>query len=116
MTQSKISVPDLRDLYGLRGKCVIVTGAGAGIGKRIAAYMAAAGAKLVIADINADGARRTADELSASMAGDLEVLTSATDVADERAASKMFDDAVARFGTVDVLINNAGITMKRSFT
>ena len=80
MTKPELTMPDLRDLYGLRGKSVIVTGAGAGIGKRIAAYMAAAGAKLVVADVNQQGARATADQLSASMGNDLEVLATTVDV------------------------------------
>ena len=98
MTQPTLPMPDLRELYGLRGKCVIVTGAAAGIGKRIAAYMGAAGARLVIADRNGEGAQQTADQLLASTGGELEVLATTTDVADERAVAAMFDAASERFG------------------
>ena len=90
----------------LEGRVVIVTGASSGIGEACALAFAAKRAKLVIA-------ARRAERLSALVqriehAGG-EALAVATDVTDEAAVDNLFAQAVGRFGTVDVLINNAGI-------
>jgi len=108
-------LPNLRDLYGLHGKCVVVTGGGAGIGKGIAWHMAAAGASLVLADINGEGARQAAAEITSATRGGVEPLSVETNVADEASVARMFEAATQRFGGVDVLVNNAGVTMKCPF-
>lgn len=90
----------------LEGRVVIVTGASSGIGEACALAFARKGAKAVLA-------ARRAERLSAlvakveEMGG--EALAVATDVTDEAAVDNLFASAVERFGTVDVLINNAGI-------
>lgn len=90
----------------LEGRVVIVTGASSGIGEACALAFARKGAKTVLA-------ARRAERLSAlvakveEMGG--EALAVATDVTDEAAVDNLFASAVERFGTVDVLINNAGI-------
>ena len=89
----------------LRGAVVAVTGASAGIGRETALAFAREGARLAV------GARRT-DRLEA-LAGELgalgaEVLVQALDVADEGQVLAFVDAAVARFGRLDVLVNNAG--------
>jgi len=84
----------------------LVTGASSGIGHACALAFAQKGAKVVLA------ARRVErlDELVAEIeALDGEALAVATDVTDEAAVQNLFDLAVERFGTVDVLINNAGV-------
>src|SRR5690348_17303219 len=109
-------VPDVRALYGLSGKSVIVTGAGAGIGKRIAGYMAAAGAQVIAADINVENAERTAAELTAAIGGGAQVAGIGADVSSETSVANLFAMACERFGGIDVLVNNAGVTMKCDFT
>jgi NAD(P)-dependent dehydrogenase (short-subunit alcohol dehydrogenase family) len=108
-------VPDVRALYGVSGKSVVVTGAGAGIGKRIAGYMAAAGARVIAADIREENARRTAAELTAALGGAAQVAGLGADVSSEKSVAAMFDVAAEQFGGVDVLVNNAGVTFKCSF-
>ena len=96
----------------LHGKVVVITGAGSGIGRETALLCARRGAKLAICDVNEAGLDQTAEE---SRATGSDVLTQRVDVSD---AEQMDAFAVAvhdRFGTVDLLINNAGIGVGATF-
>ena len=90
----------------LKGRVAVVTGASSGIGEACALGYAAAGANVVMA------ARRT-DRLDALVtkieAEGGEAIGVATDVTSEDAVANLFSQAVDRFGTVDILINNAGV-------
>jgi NAD(P)-dependent dehydrogenase (short-subunit alcohol dehydrogenase family) len=90
----------------LNNRVVVVTGASSGIGKACAMGFVAKGAKVVLAARRVD---RLADLVAQIEADGGEALAVATDVTDEAAVANLFAAAVARFGTVDVLINNAGI-------
>jgi 3-oxoacyl-[acyl-carrier protein] reductase len=89
------------------GKTALVTGSARGIGKAIAARLAAGGAKIVISDVLAELAESTANEFTAkgysalAVAGDV---TKADDVAG------IMDKTIAQFKSLDILVNNAGIT------
>lgn len=89
----------------LAGKVVVVTGANQGIGKGIARACAAQGAKLALCARNAAKLEQASRELERAGA---EVLFGPVDVTDERAVEEFFDAVVARYGRVDVLVNNAG--------
>lgn len=90
----------------LQGRVVVITGASAGIGAACALAFVEKGARVVLAARRADRLDSLVAQLEA-MGG--EALAVATDVTDEDAVAALFAQAVARFGTVDVLINNAGI-------
>lgn len=86
----------------LADKVAIVTGAASGIGKGIARRLAAEGARVVIADLNVEAAKATADELGG------EAMGVTVDVSDRATVDNMVDQVVDRYGVIDVLINNAG--------
>src|SRR6187399_1984035 len=90
----------------LQGRVAVVTGASSGIGHACAVAFAEKGAKVVLAARRAERLEKLVAQIEA-MGG--EALAVATDVTDETAVQNLFDLAVERFGTVDVLINNAGI-------
>ena len=87
-------------------KVVIVTGAGKGIGRACAIAFAAEGGRVLIADIDARAGAETA-QLIQQQGGRAHVV--AGDIADEAYVKRMVDEAVAQFGGVDVLHNNAGV-------
>jgi NAD(P)-dependent dehydrogenase (short-subunit alcohol dehydrogenase family) len=96
----------MTDMFRLDGKVAIVTGASSGIGVAFAKSLAEAGADVVL------GARRVeklADTAKLVEAAGRRALTVATDVADPAQCQALVDAAMAEFGRVDVLVNNAGI-------
>jgi 3-hydroxybutyrate dehydrogenase len=90
----------------VKGKVCIVTGGASGIGKEIALSLAAEGARVAIADLDGQAARRAADELAAR---DFTSMAVAMDVTDEAQVDAATAEVVAKWGGVDVLISNAGI-------
>jgi NAD(P)-dependent dehydrogenase (short-subunit alcohol dehydrogenase family) len=94
--------------FTLEGKVALVTGAAQGLGKEIAGLFCDVGASVVIADLNGDAAMATAEELSARGP----TLGVAMDVSDEAAVQAGFAAAAAKFGGVDVLVNNAAYRNK----
>ncbi|SHL56083.1 Short-chain dehydrogenase [Streptomyces yunnanensis] len=99
------------DRFG--GQLVLVTGAASGIGRATAFAFAEAGARIVAVDRDAEGAARTAD--MARLIGAPEAWGETVDVSDEAAMEKLADKVDAEYGTVDVLVNNAGIGLSGSF-
>jgi len=89
----------------LKDKVAIVTGAASGIGKEIARTYVAEGAKVVIADLNREGAEGTAAELG----GAGRAIGVAVDVTDEAQVDAAAARAVAAFGHIDILVSNAGV-------
>ncbi len=90
----------------LDGKTALITGAASGIGKAIAETYAAAGAKIAIADLNQAGADAAAAEIKAKGG---QAVGIAMDVSDEKAVETGTDLAAKTFGTIDIVISNAGI-------
>ncbi len=96
----------------MKDKVVIITGASSGIGKALAFECASRGARLVISARNGEVLRSIAAEISSK--GGL-ILPVRADVSVEADCRNLVEKAVAQFGTVDVLINNAGISMRAIF-
>ena len=90
----------------LKGRVAVVTGASSGIGEACAIEFVNRGAKVVLAARRIERLEGLVAKIEA-MGG--EALAVATDVTDEQAVANLFAQAVEKFGTVDVLINNAGI-------
>src|SRR5882724_5319724 len=88
----------------LDGRIVIVTGASSGFGRAAAIRVAEEGASVVIADLDETGGRDSAI-LVDKAGGEAEVVVG--DLATESGARRLLEAALARFGTVDVLVNNA---------
>ncbi|MBT4097712.1 MAG: SDR family oxidoreductase [Gemmatimonadetes bacterium] len=91
------------DTQPLKDRRAIVTGAAQGIGHAIAARLAAEGARVAIIDID----RRAADEAAAQIG--FGAIAATADIALEEDVDRAFDQVVAEFGGLDILINNAGI-------
>jgi len=94
----------------LQGQIAIITGAASGIGKAIAMRYAAEGACVVIADRDFEGAKATAAEIGNS---DRAIAVS-VDVTDEKAVEATIDATALAFGGVDIIVNNAGLSLSKS--
>lgn len=93
----------------MRDKVVVVTGASSGIGKSLALRFAKAGSKLVIAARSEDKLKETALAIKELKS---EVLLVKADVSNEADCKRIMESAIKAFGQIDVLINNAGISMR----
>jgi NAD(P)-dependent dehydrogenase (short-subunit alcohol dehydrogenase family) len=89
----------------LQDRVAIVTGAGDGIGRGIARAFAREGARVLVAELHPDAGAAVADELTHELGAEAHAVT--TDVADEAAVRAMVAAATGRWGTVDILVNNA---------
>lgn len=88
----------------LEGKVAIITGSASGFGEGMARRFAAEGARVVVADLNAKGAERVAEEIG----GDAIAVT--TDVSQRAEVEQLVAAAESAFGRVDIMVNNAGYT------
>jgi NAD(P)-dependent dehydrogenase (short-subunit alcohol dehydrogenase family) len=86
----------------------VVTGGGTGVGKAIARALSAAGHQVVISGRRADVLEKAAQEIAAATGGRVEAV--AADVGDPASVKALFDAVVEKFGRMDLLVNNAGIS------
>jgi rhamnulose-1-phosphate aldolase/alcohol dehydrogenase len=93
----------------LATRIALVTGAGSGIGKATAERLVAEGACVVIADLNHDNAEAVAEELG----GPDKAVAIRADVSDEAAVIQAVADAVLAFGGLDLVVNNAGLSLSK---
>ena len=101
MNQSGNPVKD----SSLAGKAVFVTGGASGLGAALCNMLAASGAKVVVGDLRKDKAQAIAESLHGS---DVQAHAIGFDVGDPQQARQAVDEAIEKFGKLDVLINNAG--------
>jgi meso-butanediol dehydrogenase / (S,S)-butanediol dehydrogenase / diacetyl reductase len=96
----------------VKDKVVIVTGAGRGLGAGMAADLAKNGARVVVADLNRDGAAQVAEEIKAAGG---EAFGTAVDVSNREQVKAMIGEVVRKYGRLDVMFNNAGISQTCPF-
>ena len=94
----------------LTGKIALVTGAGSGIGRAIAQKFSEAGAVVIVVDIDAEAAQATAGQIGSA---DNVSVVQAT-VTDEAAVRAAIEQAVIEFGGLDIVVNNAGLSLSKS--
>lgn len=95
------------ELYNLKGRVAVVTGGGRGIGLEIGRALGEAGARVVLADIDATTRETAAKTLQAE---GVEAVALAVDVTDTSSVNALADAVMSRFGQVDILVNNAGVS------
>ena len=101
---------DVRDWMRLEGRVAIVTGGARGIGRETAETLAAAGARVVLADRDKETTESAAAGIRAS---GLDATAILADVADEASVNAMVQATLEREGRLDILVNNAGIAIRR---
>ena len=95
-----------KTMKSLENKSAIITGAGSGMGRSMALLFASEGAKVVVADLKADRVEAVVKEI-ASKNGT--AIGFAGNIAKEEDVNKLMDACMAKYGTIDVLVNDAGI-------
>lgn len=90
----------------LEGKTAVVTGAARGLGKGIAVKMAQEGATVAVVDMSEEQASKTAEEIR-DAGGHAEAFTA--DVSDRLGVAELYKEVSKKFGTIDIVVNNAGI-------
>jgi 2-deoxy-D-gluconate 3-dehydrogenase len=98
-------------MFDLTGKVAIVTGGNGGIGLGMARGLVSAGARVVVAGRNRDKSARAVTELAQLGSGS--ALAIAVDVTDEESVTQLFAETSERCGRLDILINNAGINIRK---
>jgi NAD(P)-dependent dehydrogenase (short-subunit alcohol dehydrogenase family) len=101
---------DIRDLVRLEDRVAIVTGGARGIGRETSEMLAGAGARVAVADLDKVAAEAAA---AAMVAAGFRAFAIAVDVADEASVDVMVRATLEKEGRVDILINNAGIAIRR---
>lgn len=101
-----VDAAGLPAMTGISDKVAVVTGAGAGIGRAISIALAKKGAKVVASDINAETVAATVRAIEALGARGESIQT---DVSKSASVASMFERALARFGSIDIMVNNAGV-------
>lgn len=93
----------------IKDQVAVITGAGSGFGEGMAKLFAQEGATVVVADINEDGAKRVADEITAEGG---RAMAQKADVSQSDSVAALVQTTVDKFGKLDIWVNNAGVSHK----
>lgn len=107
MAVAKVSNHSLADLVSLKGRSAVITGAAWGLGKATARRLAEAGASVLIGDIDAESAAKTAAEIAQATGS--RVISTYSDAGDSTSVLGLVDTAVRELGSIDIWVNNAGL-------
>jgi 3-oxoacyl-[acyl-carrier protein] reductase len=110
ISSGKQLMQESRDLSrSVKGLTVLVTGAASGMGRATARVFAAEGANVAVTDVNAEGVESVAGEITAS-GGTAKAWT--LDVSDRKAIDRVILEVATHFGGLDIIVNNAGISVR----
>jgi NAD(P)-dependent dehydrogenase (short-subunit alcohol dehydrogenase family) len=101
----------MADLFRLDGKIAVVIGGAGGIGETLALGLSQYGAKVVVSSRNLERLKEVAKEIQAKTGG--QVMALQVDVTDEDTVASLVEKVLAKFGTVDILVNAMGLNIKR---
>lgn len=107
MAVNRVASHSLAELISLKGRNAVVTGAAWGLGRATARRLAEAGATVLIGDIDADGAAKTAAEISEATGA--RVISAYSDAGDSASVIGLVETAVSELGGIDIWVNNAGL-------
>jgi NAD(P)-dependent dehydrogenase (short-subunit alcohol dehydrogenase family) len=104
----------MANLFRVDNQIAVVIGGAGGIGEALGHGLAEYGAKVVIADIDQQRAEQVAEDIHSKFNG--ESVGMKFDITDEKSVADLRDKVVARFGTVDILVNSQGVNVKKNGT
>ena len=99
------------DMFRLDGKVGVVIGGAGGIGQALVLGLAQQGANVAIADLNLQGSEDVAQEIQPKVAS--RVVAFPVDVTDEKSVAQLVEKVVSEFGTVDILVNSQGVSIRK---
>lgn len=102
----------MNDSNCIKGRTAIVTGGGQGLGEAICLWLAQEGCNVVVADINPSSIQNTVQRIKTEH--DALAVGIVTDITQEEQVAKMVDHAVAEFGSLDIIVSNAGILIAKA--
>ncbi len=100
-------------MKSLKNKVILITGGGQGLGKATAKVLSAEGAKVILGDVKDEAAKKTVSELSQN--GE-QLESFHLDVSDSQSVEDTFKNVIDEYGSIDILINNAGVDVTKSVT
>lgn len=104
----------MANLFRVDDKVAVIVGGAGGIGEALGRGLAEYGARVVIADVNAERAEQVAQDIQSNFKS--EAVAIKFDITDEKSVAQMAEQVVAKLGTVDILVNSQGVNIKHPAT